>query len=138
MWKQRLLESNERFKSICETSPDLIFQIDLEGKIVYFSNLLNSLLGYCFEEVQGKPYSNFISPKTLPSAIKASEGLPGGNPILNLEIEILKKDGSYVLCEVNAGPLLIQKTLVGLQGIMRDITTRKKSEAALEEYRNQP
>ncbi len=131
-----LTESNERFKSICETSPDLIFQIDLKGKIVYFSNLLNSLLGYCFEEVQGKPYSNFISPRTLPSAIKASEGLPDGKPILNLEIEILKKDGSYVLCEVNAGPLLIQKTLVGLQGIIRDITTRKKSEAALEEYRN--
>ena len=131
------LEGNERFKSICETVPDLIFQIDLEGKIVYFSNILHSMLGYDFKEVQGKFCSDFISRETLPSALKAFDGLLLGKPVLNLEIEIVKKDGSYMPCEINAGPLVIRKTLIGLQGIIRDITERKRSEAILQQYRDQ-
>ena len=47
------MESSETPKSITEISTDLIFRIDLEGKITYRSNLLESLFGYSFGEREG-------------------------------------------------------------------------------------
>ena len=133
--EEALIESNERFKSICETSPDLIYQHDLDGKILYFSNLLESMFGYSFEEVKGKPFSEFISPRTLQSSLDAFEGLLNKKSVKRLELEIRKKDGELMLCEVSAGPLVVRGNLVGLQGIIRDVTARKKAEDLLEQYK---
>ena len=132
--EEALMESNERFKSICETSPDLVYQHDLEGRITYFSNLLESMFGYLFEEVRGKSFTEFISPGTLPSALEGLKILLAGMPVTNLEFEVRKKDGQYLQCEVNSAPLIINEKLVGIQGILRDISVRKKTQADLEQY----
>ena len=134
--EEALVESNEKFKSICETSPDLVFQLDLEGKIAYFSNLLESMFGYLFEEVKGKSFTEFISPRTLQAGLYAFESLLAEKPVTGLELEIRKKDGEFLPCEINAGPFILKGNLVGLQGVIRDTTARKKTEAALDKYKN--
>ena len=133
--EEALIESNERFKSICETSPDLIFQLDLDGNIFYFSNLLESMFGYSFEGVKGKSFWEFISPRTLQSSLDAFEGLLNEKSVKRLELEIRKKDGELLLCEISVGPLVVKGNLVGLQGIIRDVTARKKAEDLLEQYK---
>ena len=133
--EEALIESNERFKSICETSPDLIFQLDLDGNIFYFSNLLESMFGYSFEGVKGKSFWEFISPRTLQSSLDAFEGLLNEKSVKSLELEIRNKDGELLLCEISVGPLVVKGNLVGLQGIIRDVTARKKAEDLLEQYK---
>ena len=134
--EEALLESNEKFKSICETGPDLVFQLDLEGKIIYFSNLLESMFGYLFEEVKGKSFTEFISPRTLQASLHAFESLLALKPVTSLELEIRKKDGEFLPCEINAGHFIVKGNLAGLQGAIRDTTARKKTEAALDKYKN--
>ena len=130
-----LVESSERLKAITETGPDLIFQIDIEGKITYFSNLLESMFGYSSEEVEGNVFFEYISPRFQPSAAEAFETMLSKTPVLNLGLEILKKDGKYLQCEVSAGPIIINENIMGFQGIIRDISARKKGKIALDLYR---
>jgi len=131
-----LMESNERFKSISKISPHLIFQIDLEGRVTYFSDMADTILGYSPGEMKGKLYQEFISPPMLQSAVEAFENLLSGKAVINLELDLLKKGGGYVPCEVSAGPVIIKDNLVGIQAIAKDISSRKEAAAILERYRD--
>ncbi len=130
-----LLESNERFKSITETIPDLIFELDLEGRIKFCTSVIEKLLGYSFEEISEKKFQELISPNTLQVAIEGFEALITGNHIRNMRVDILRKDAEYLPCEISAGPLIISGKAVAIQGIVRDILTQKKAEKEIAESR---
>ena len=129
-----LLKSNERYQSITEKIPDLIFEFDLEGRITFCSKVVKNLIGYTLEEIRGKSFREMISPEDLQTAIEGFETLIAGKPIKNVQVAILRKDGEYLACEASAGPLIIEGKVIGVQGIVRDVSARKKTEIDLNEY----
>ncbi len=60
----------------------------------------------------------------------------GGTPQITFEVTLLTKDNRKVALEVGTRLLFRQGVPVGVQGIARDITERKRAEA-LERDRNQ-
>jgi len=122
------MESNERYKSIAEIIPDLIFEFDLEGRLTFCSKVVEKLFGYTLEEIRGKNFREMTSPETTQTATEGFETLIAGKPIENMQIAILRKGGGYLPIEVSAGPLIIKGKVIGVQGIVRDVSARKKTE----------
>lgn len=56
--------------------------------------------------------------------------MAGGDPLTH-ELEILTKDGHPVTVEVSARPILNGGDVIGIQGIARDVSERKRAEQAL-------
>ena len=126
--EQALVESEERIRSIMENSADAIFITNQQGKYEYTNKTAQEMLGYTAEELNSMTFAD-ISPKE-----KVSEYFEIFNKILSgektfSEIELLKKDGSFISTDLNA--VLLPSGQI--YGSCRDITERKKTELALKE-----
>ncbi|MGE5893149.1 MAG: PAS domain S-box protein, partial [bacterium] len=128
--EEALQESEAKFRLISETSIDVIFQTDSEGLITYCSPS-GEKYGYSIEEVTGRSFGDFLSPHELPKAKDAFQKTMTGERIERLELRMLRKDGTPIHAELNVAPLLKKGKIIGIQGIARDITERKRAEDAL-------
>ena len=132
----RLKKSETKYRTLVENIPDVRYSLDAFGRIVDISipDILDS--GYRSEEVIGREFMGFIHPedrdkvvRSYTSAIKARQKVSNG-----LDFRILAKDGSVrwletsTVCEYDS-----QGNYIGEEGLLRDITRRKKTEIALKE-----
>jgi len=130
--EQKLKDSEARFRGIAERSIDGIFEMDLEGRLTYVSPSAQPALGYKPEEMVGTHVERYLPESEIPKIAPHLALLIQGKHVIGLEGEMLRKDGSHVWAELNASPILRDGTVVGVQGIIRDITERKRAEENLE------
>ena len=128
--EEALRKSEERFRSLVETSNDWIWEVDQNSVYTYVSPKVRDLLGYEPEEIVGKTPFDFMSPdeaervaKLFQDVVETRESIAG------LENTHLHKDGRWVVLETNGAPILdASGNLLGYRGIDRDISERKKAE----------
>ena len=125
-----LVESEERFRRMAETCTDIIFQMDTRGRITYASPALHAF-GYRAEQVLGEPFMKFVPLAELPKAQAALARINAGESISLFELTLIKGDGVLVDCEISATPIIQAGAVAGMQGLVRDIGARKRSEVEL-------
>ena len=130
-----LRESEERFRLFAETSADIIFQIDLKGRVLYCSPSVEKILGYTPAEVKGTAFEKYVSYSDIPKVRRNFQRLIFREKMTPFEINVLAKSGTPVPLEVNASPLMRAGEIVWLLGILRDITERKRADEALKKER---
>ena len=129
--ERALNESEERFRSIAERSYDAIAAIDSEGRFTFVSPSIERITGHRPDELVGSQFRSFVSESEMPKVVHAFQSMMKGQDIEGLQLSVKKKDGSLVQIEVNGSPIRKNKRIVGMQGIIRDITERKKMENRL-------
>jgi PAS domain S-box-containing protein len=127
----KLQESEERFRSIAERNFDTIFTTDMEGQIAYVSPAVENIFGYSPVEVVGKRLQSFLIEDQIPNLREAFAALRSGENIGGFETQGYRKDRSIAHVEINAAPVVKDGNVVGMQGIARDITERKRAEMAI-------
>ena len=133
--EEALRESEEKFRSLIETSPDIIWEIDLSGKIRYISPMVTTIMGYTPEELVGKPVTDLI-PEQGDAFImqELARYISSEGSITPLEVSALHRDGRNLLFEIRPSRVAgADGTLLGFRGVARDITERKKIEEVLQE-----
>jgi PAS domain S-box-containing protein len=131
--REALRASEERFRSLVETTSDWVWELDESGKYTYCSPKVKDLLGYEPEELIGKVPADFVAPfekerfeKTFHTLVTSREGFAA------LQKSCLGKDGNEVLIETGGVPFCdVDGNFQGYRGIDRDITDRKKLEEGL-------
>lgn len=128
-----LLESEEKFRSIVETSPNLIWELDREGKILYLSPAVTSILGYTPEETIGRSITDLVPEEERDaSRQKLSELVSSETGQVSLEVPALHRNGRIVHLDIRTarmtGP---EGILKGFRGVAIDITERKNAENTL-------
>jgi PAS domain S-box-containing protein len=129
--EEKLRESEERFRLITETSSDVIFQLDLEGRITYCSPSAQRVLGFTPEEVMGTHLKHFFPETGKGEAMNNFEQVIVTQKARLVEAEIVIQDGKPIPVETNLAPLVKDGTVIGIQGQVRDITERKRMEEEL-------
>ncbi len=130
--EQLLRASEYKYRSLAETSSDLILTIDNEGKFIYINPAIKKLLGYSVEEVSGQYFGKYVAPEFRNLIIARFDKAFKGKKIPLYEIEILRKDGCKIPFELNGSSLMdANGNVIGIQIIARDITARKKAERDL-------
>ena len=124
--KQQIVDSEDKFRTITENSADAIFIATKEGKYIYVNKQAIDLLGYSNEEFLTYSIVD-LSPKSrIEEYFQIFQQLfsSGGS---YSEIELVKKDGSYVDVDLNA--VLLPNGWV--YASCRDISERKIMEKDL-------
>ncbi|MFA6242093.1 MAG: PAS domain S-box protein [Candidatus Hydrogenedentales bacterium] len=132
--ERQLQESEERFRLTFEHAPDGYFLSNLDGVFLNGNHASEKLIGYRREELIGKSYLELelVDPESLSRALTAMAENRKGNDAGPNEFNLVRKDGSLVAVEVCAHPVPLHGETVVL-GIARDISERKRTEAALHE-----
>jgi PAS domain S-box-containing protein len=136
--EEALRESEEKFRMIFENSNDPILLVEVvkdgaTGTFIDANEKAFTTLGYKKEELLGRDITQINSPEMnlkLPELL--SELFAKGH--VTIEGEVVRKDGSFVPAEISAG-LVKFRDKSFIITIARDITERKKGEAALRESR---
>jgi PAS domain S-box-containing protein len=129
-----LRESEERFRLMAETSSELIFQLDLAGRVTYCSPAVRQF-GYLSEEVIGKNFPDYVAPAYVPIAVEAFRQSIAGCRLDVFELSVRKKDGTTAIVEVSVAPIVHGGRTEGVQGIARDVTERKRIDNELRKAR---
>jgi PAS domain S-box-containing protein len=133
--KDALRASEERFRSLVETTSDWVWEVDRSGAYTYASPQVYDLLGYRPKEILGKT-SFDLMPSDEAQRIGAlfQDAVTNQKPLERLENVARHKDGHLVVLETSGVPFLDAYGRVwGYRGIDRDITDRKRAEEALRE-----
>lgn len=131
--EQKLKENEEKFRLIAESSFENFWQLGLNGHVTYVSPAVKNMLGYMPQEAYGLRFETFFPSFEIDRAKEAFKAAISGKSHQLIEFTGRKKDGSNLLMEVSTTPILEEKKVVGVQGVVRDITARKHAEKALKE-----
>ena len=132
--EEALRESEEKYKTLVETSPDAVTATDLEGKITYASQQTLNLYGYRnAKELIGKSALDLIAPEEHERAMKNLKRILKEGIIKNEEYILLKKDGTQLFGELSAALVRDSEENPKMFIVtIRDITERKKAEEAMQ------
>lgn len=134
-----LRESESRYRKLFENANDIIATFTLDGVITGANRSAEILSGWTRQEIIGQPYSGFTTPATVAAVEnRIRQYRAGEKPKSNLEIELLRKDGSVALFEGRTRPIRSRDgMLIGFQAIFRDITERKRTEKLLRQAKEE-
>jgi len=131
--EKALRESEYRYKSLIENIPDIIFTIDMEGKITFASKRAKELLGYEDAETINMYFFNFIPEEDRQEAAeKMLKGMKG-EKIKHIQTPIIAKSGEKLIFDCSFSRICKDGTVVGAQGTAVDITERKQAEEKMRE-----
>jgi diguanylate cyclase (GGDEF)-like protein/PAS domain S-box-containing protein len=138
--EQALQESEQRYRLLADQANDVIWTMSLEGRFTYVSPSVLRLRGYTADEVLQQSLPEAICPGSIPTVqagfAAAFQEIQTGSsaPPQYFEIEQPCKDGSSVWTEATARVMYDKEHRpLGLVGVTRDITERRRLQAKLEE-----
>jgi PAS domain S-box-containing protein len=121
-----------RMAAIVESSEDAIISKDLNGTITSWNRAAERLYGYTAQEIVGRPISVLIPPDHKDDFPTIMERLKRGERIEHYETVRVARDGRRVDVSLTISPVRnAQGKIVGASKIARDITDRKRTDAAL-------
>jgi len=128
--KEAFQNSEQRYKDIVEKVNDIIYTLDAEGKITS-SNTAVKAFGYHPEELIGKYFVEFISKEVLEETLNDFDTVLNTGEI-TAETVLIGKNGEPHFVEYSSTVIKEQGRVVGIRGIVRDITERKETQEALQ------
>jgi PAS domain S-box-containing protein len=129
--EKALRESEERFRRLAEDSIDGILLVEAD-EVQFVNAALVKMLGYeREEEIVGRPFTDFVSPGQRDMMLARAQARREGREVPSMyELRVLRKDGSEFDAEISVSTIFHQGRQAR-QGVIRDVTERKRAEEAL-------
>ena len=128
--EKALRASEERFRTLFEESRDAVYMTTREGALIAMNQAFLDLFGFTKDEAENidilRIHSHPADRKLFLDEMERTGSLK------DHEVKLWKKDGTEIDCLLS-GTLRLDKggTILGYQGIIRDVTDRKKLEKQL-------
>lgn len=130
--EEALRDSEERYRALFEDSRDAIYITAREGEFIDVNEYALELFGYTREEMIGlNAREIYVNPD---DRARFQKDVESKGSLTNYEVKFRKKDKTVMDCLLTAS---VRKAkdgrVLGYQGIIRDITERKRLEAQLQQ-----
>ncbi len=131
--QESLQHSNSILRSVIESTPDIIFVKDIQGRYAIANSVAADWLERPLDEILGKNDSELYPPPIAKQIMDADRNIVANGEYLNYEETILKEGEKRTLLTTKCPWKDAEGNIIGLIGVSRDITDRKAIEAALQE-----
>lgn len=132
--EEAVRQSEERYRSIFEACPDLVYLTDPNGQILDANPAVVRWAGFSREELCTKHFLDFFAGDNRDELLQKAADLARGIPVQELVVRARNARGETRDYEVNAMPLHDHHGAVtAILSIARDVTTRREMERALRE-----
>ncbi len=136
---KELKTAEKKHVLLTENLTDVVYTMDFNQRFTYISPSVERFLGYTVDEIMELTADEILTPASFRyQSEELQKVLRKGGPEVEqprkLELEVVRKDGSTFWAEIHARVLFNkERQPIGLLGIGRDISDRKKAEHALKE-----
>jgi PAS domain S-box-containing protein len=129
--EEALRKSEEKHRELVENINEIVYATDEHGIITYISPVVELVMGCQPSEIVGEAFVEFIHPEDLPMLLESYRRTMAG-AIEPLEYRVFAKSGDVRWVRSSSRPVFEGGRVVGLRGVIADITTHKHVEAHLE------
>jgi PAS domain S-box-containing protein len=127
-----LRASEEKYRFLVENSKDITWMMDLQGTWTFLSGNVEKITGYRADEILGKTIWDFLAPECHDLVREKLRRRARGEDLPLYEVLIVSKDGRRIPFELHGTAIVDDGgNIVGVQGVSRDITERKRAEEQL-------
>lgn len=137
--EEALSAKEAHLNTLLQSIPDLIWVKDINGTYLTCNKMFESFFGATAKEIVGKTDYDFVD-RELADFFRKNDknAIEAGKPSSNEEWVTFASNGNRVLLETIKAPMYDSKgTTIGVLGIGRDITDRKRAEERLRQSENQ-
>jgi PAS domain S-box-containing protein len=130
--RSTLHASEVRYRELWENSQDILYTLDLDGRLTDVNRQIERLTGYTRAELLGRPIGDLILPDYREAMLAQLARKLAGEPLTTYEIALRTRGARPLIVEVSSR--LIRDAAgqpVGIQGSARDVTARAELEAEL-------
>jgi len=123
-------ESEERYRELVENANDIVYMLDFDGSITSINKTAETLLGYSQDELLSMKITDLLASDSI---VVGEQMLTSGHQRTNYEVDVVTKSKRLLTLETSNKLITRGSEPVGIQGIARDISTRRRTEEALRE-----
>lgn len=127
--RERALEASEaRYRQIVDNATDIIYTLDLEGRITSINPIAEQITGYSQEELLRMSLADLIAPEDLSKSETMRDRKLTGEDKTVYELDVITKDQQRRTLEINSRLSGDTQPPSGIEGIARDISSRKETD----------
>ena len=123
-----LIKQGIVFEKFAEMLPEMIYEVDLTGKINYGNQLGLDFFGYTKEDVAKGIYISSIFPDNYKTITENLKSLKTPGQTTSNEYFALRRDGTKVPVITHSFATFLQDKIIGYRGVITDISKQKEYE----------
>ncbi len=130
---QRALEESERrYREMADALPQTLFETDLTGRVLFTNRAGLEAFGFSEDDLRrGISVFDLLVPEEVPQARRNLAKILNGQDVTPREYLVRRKDGGTFPVVIYSQPLLRDGAVMGIRGLVVDITDRKIMEERL-------
>jgi PAS domain S-box-containing protein len=126
-----LLESEAKYHELVDSLPEIVFEIDRKGRVVFANRRFFELTGYSAEDFGNDFDANrLVAPEDVERARRNLMRMFARKARQSNEYMFLKKDGTRFPVLLTSIPVMRDNSIAGARGIVVDMTERKEAQDA--------
>lgn len=129
--KMLLEESEQRYKSLFEYNPDIVYMIDIDGVITNLNPQYQVITGYSVEETIGKHIKEILPRRVRTEIADVISSVVTDRQPKRFELEVTHKDGDDIILNCASVPMIINGEIAGIVGYAKDVTKIRETEERL-------
>ncbi|QLH84438.1 PAS domain S-box protein [Halosimplex pelagicum] len=119
-------------ESMFDALPDVVYAFDPEGRMLRWNDRLNEVTGYSDDGIESRDPFDFLADDDHGRIATAISCVLSAGRVVTVESDLVTADGETIPYEFTGAPLVTDGEVVGVTGVGRDISERKRYEATLE------
>jgi PAS domain S-box-containing protein len=126
-------------RAVTESTGDAIFMIDVQGHITYANPESERMFGWRQDELVGQTFHKVADGERANGSVNAAwdrklaRTVTAGRTTISEEDIFFRRDGQMVMVECTYAPVAVDDNVAGAVLTVRDISARKRIDAALRE-----
>ena len=132
--EQSLAQAEEKYRSLVLNIPDVVWTVDEAGQYAFISPMIEKISGFTLSDIAQSGTRLFVEsihPDDAGAVLAAMEGLFRRDEAYNVECRVRRKTGEWIWVHDRALATYEKNGLRYADGILSDITGRKRNEEAL-------